>query len=108
MKKSIFLFALVGIVAAWVNKPLKPSKYGLHKYAYWSRSYDGTRWYYAYDLTWLNWQVGWDYDCYPSFTVCSFMADPANSHNDGSGNYFYSWNIPNAGIDYSGYFVSNH
>jgi hypothetical protein len=108
MKRYLLLFAIVGIAAAWVNKPLKSSRFGLHKYSYRFRSYDGTRWYYAFDLTRLGWQVGWDYDCYPSQTVCSFMADPGNAHSDGTGMYFYSWNIPEVGVDNTGYFVSNH
>ncbi len=108
MKKFIFLFALVGIGAAWINKPAKASRYGLHQYSYRFRSYDGSRWYFQYDLTSNGWIAGWDYDCYPSYSVCSFMADPGNMHSDFTGYYFYTWNVPSAGIDDSGDFVSNH
>lgn len=107
MKKYLLLFAIVGIAAAWTNKPLQPSKSGLHQYSYRFRSTDGTRWYYAYDITNLGWVDGWDYDCYLSNTVCTFMADPSNAGVDGNGMYFNSWDIPEAGVDNSGYFVSN-
>ncbi|HEY6899030.1 MAG TPA: hypothetical protein VI233_00245 [Puia sp.] len=108
MKRISLLCVVLAILAAWANKPLKPSKFGLHQYSYRFRSYDGSRWYFSNDLTSQGWIPGWDFDCYYSQSVCTFMADPGNMHSDGTGYYFYSWNIPGAGIDYSGDFVSNH
>lgn len=105
IKMHLLLLSLLSIGAAWAEKPLKPAKFGLHQYSYRFRSYDGSRWYFQYDLTSLGWVAGWDYDCDYSQSVCSFMADPANMHSDGTGNYFYSWNIPGAGIDDSGDFI---
>lgn len=105
IKLHLLLLALLGIGAAWVNKPPKASKSSIHKYSFRMYSSDGTKLYYVYDLTSLGYQEGVNYDCYNSSYTCTFMGDPLLSHSDFTGTYFYIWNIPSSGINKSGMFV---
>ena len=108
IKKHLLWVALLGISAAWVNKPPQASMNDLHKFSFRNLSYDGTKWYFVYDLSSLGWIQGWDYDCYPSNATCSFMANYHNTHSDGTGQFVYSWDILASGTDNSGWFISYH
>jgi len=101
MKKYLLLLAIAGITAAWVNKPhsLPPT---VHNYSFTHYSTDGTRMYYGKDLTDINYVKGFDYICLSSSTICTFMGNTANAHTDLTGNYFYTSDVPPAGIDDSG------
>jgi len=106
IKAHLLLLALLGISAAWVNRPPQASMNNIHKFSFRMLSTNGTKWYYVYDLTALNYVQGYDYDCYPSNATCSFMADQANTHSDGTGTFVYAWDIVTSGTDNSGWFLN--
>lgn len=103
IKMHLLLLSVLGIGAAWVTKP-KPLPPTYHNYSFVSRSPDGTRLYYSKDLTAISYVKGFDYICIAASYTCTFQGSPPNSHTDGSGNYFFSWDVPAAGIDNSGYY----
>ena len=105
IKKHLLWVALLGISAAWVNKPPQATNQ-IHKYSFRQLSMDNTKWYYVYDLTALNYIQGWDYDCYPSNATCSFMANCNLTHVDGTGTFVYAWDIVTSGTDDSGWFLN--
>ncbi len=105
IKWPLRLVAVFGVCAAYVNKPApKASPKSVHTYSYWYTSSDGSQMYYGFDLTSMGWTQGLDYDCVYPATICTFVADPTQSHSDFTGNYFYTWNVPTAGINYDGAF----
>ncbi|HEY4287942.1 MAG TPA: hypothetical protein VGN00_12645 [Puia sp.] len=105
IKMHLLLVALLGIGAAWVNRPPQTSSI-IHKYSFSQMSSDRSKWYYIYDLTAGNYVQGIDYDCYPANFYCSFMANPSNSHVDGIGTFFYATDVLASGTDDEGYFIN--
>ncbi len=103
IKWPLLLVAVFGVCAAYVNKPApKASPKDIHTYSYWYTA--SGHMYYGFDCTSLGWIQGLDYDCiYPS-SICTFAADPTRSHSDATGNYFFTWDVPVAGINYDGAF----
>ncbi|MBS1661870.1 MAG: hypothetical protein JST68_12560 [Bacteroidetes bacterium] len=94
MKKvtlHLLLIALIGTGAAWVNKSPNTGKgkFVAHRYSYKSKSLDGTKYYWTYDITSLGWMEGTNYDCLtPNSATCTFAADPSDNMVDANGNYF--------------------
>jgi len=106
MKKNLLLIALLGIGAAWMNRPLQASgSDNIHTYNFVSKSTDGTKMYYSKDLTAAGYIKGLDYDCSSATAICTFMGNPALAHFDFSGFWFYTSQVPVSGIDDSGYFL---
>ena len=105
IKWHLLLIAAFGICAGYVNKPQKfLTKTGqtMDTYQFWYSADD--RMYYNYNVTSMGWVQGLDYDCvYPPYT-CTFIADPLLSNSDDTGNYFYTWDVPQAGINNDGSF----
>jgi hypothetical protein len=104
MNLSLLLVALVGIGAAYANRPLEASPKQLHRYSYWFKSGDGSRMYYQFDITAEGWTQGLDYTCNATTATCTFLADPTRAHMDISGSYFFVWDVPGAGIQNTGAF----
>jgi len=103
MKIHLLCIAVFGICAAFANRPPKALQQMDH-YAYWYTSTDGSRMYYLVDLTAQGWVQGIDYDCIPPQSICTFIANPIRSHNDLSGTWFFTWDVPQSGIDDTGVF----
>lgn len=95
------LIAIFATCAGYVNKPLQASPKDMHTYAYW-QTVSG-RYYYLADCTDNGWVQGLDYDCVPGY-ICTFIANPLNSHSDLTGNYFYITDVPASGVNYDGSF----
>ena len=104
MKKNLFLIALLGISAAWINRPATSSPSSMHNYSFRYLSTDGTRMYYAKDLTSIGYIKGFDFICLNSTYNCTFIADPSRAHTDLTGSYFFTWDVPTSGIDGSGFY----
>jgi hypothetical protein len=104
IKLHLLLMALLGMGAAWVNKPVE-ARNPIHIYSYRMTGASGTKYYFTYDLTSLGWQEGYDYDCTLANYTCTFMADPIYMQTDFNGDFFYIWNMPSSGIDNSGFFT---
>ncbi len=103
IKTHLLLLAVLGIGAAWVNKPRAlPPTY--HLYSFLTKSSDGSRFYYGRDLTSIGYVKGFDYICISASYICTFQGSPPNSHTDGTGSYFFAWDVPTAGIDNSGFY----
>ena len=102
IKLNLLLAALLGIGAAWINKPLHAAPPIIHNYSFLYFNPDGTRMYYGKDLTSLSYVKGFDYICLSSSTICTFLANPSRSHTDLTGNYFFTSDVPASGIDDSG------
>ena|ERR1700748_2897770 len=104
MKKNLLLIALLGISAAWINRPAPSAPPTMHNYNFRYLSTDGTKMYYGKDLTNIGYIKGFDYICLSAAYNCTFIAQPALSHTDLSGNYFFTWDVPTSGIDGSGFY----
>jgi len=107
IKLHLLLLALLGIGAAWVNKPLHSSPHTSHNYSFLYKSTDGTRMYYGKDLTSLGYVKGFDYICISSSATCTFYGDPSKAHSDLTGTWFYVWDVPTGGLDNSGIYYDS-
>lgn len=107
-KLHLLLFALLGVVAAWTNRPAKVAlnKATYHTYAFSNYNINGTKIYYCMDLTANGYQIGIDYDCEPPITVCTFIGDISRAHSDLTGTWFYVSDIPQSGISNTGSFTN--
>lgn len=103
IKWKLLIIALLGITLAFTNKPANYVNY--HRYAWLRNSIDGSRYYTSKDLTWYGWVKGIDYDCLIPAVICTFQADPMKIHIDATGSWFYTTDVPQAGVDNTGIFV---
>jgi|GEM_PF-1592371 len=107
MKKinlSLLIIALLGIGAAYANRPLEASPNQLHRYSFLSKSPDGSKMYYEFDITAQGWEQGIDYSCNSTPATCTFLADPTRAHIDANGPFFWVWDVPGSGIQNQGVF----
>ncbi|HEY4335520.1 MAG TPA: hypothetical protein VGM89_06470 [Puia sp.] len=98
----LLLVAIFGIGAAFVSRPLQASPRTLHTYNFLHYSTDRLKMFYGMDLTDANYQDGIDYACFQPSAVCTFIGNPASSHSDLTGNWFYTSDVPVSGIDDNG------
>ena len=108
IKFHLPLFALLGVAAAYTNKPEKPGaayKADYHTYAFAFYNINYSKIYYSMDLTQEGYIQGIDYDCQQPTSVCTFVGDVSREHLDGTGTWFYVSDIPQSGITY-GTFVN--
>ena len=98
----LLLLAILGIGAAFVDRPLQASPKTIHTYNFLEYSTDHLKMFYGMDLTSFGYQEGIDYDCFQPSAICTFLANPANSHSDLTGNWFYTSDVPVSGIDNGG------
>lgn len=105
IKWHLLLLAAFGICAGYANKPKKfltAKGQEMDTYAYWYTA--DSKMYYGYDLTTMGWIQGLDYDCEGGNYICTFIADPTRAHEDETGVWFYTWDVPTPGINYEGAF----
>src|SRR5258708_6069955 len=102
MKIPLLLVAIFGLGAAFVNRPPQASPKTMHTFNFLEYSTDRLKMYYGIDLTSFGYQNGVDYDCFQPPAICTFIANPALSHSDLTGNWFYTSDVPVSGIDDGG------
>jgi hypothetical protein len=99
IKFHLLLFALLGVAAAYTNKPVSHrSDYHTYAFAFYNTNY--TKIYYSMDLTQQGYILGIDYDCEQPQSVCTFIGDVTREHSDMTGTWFYVTDIPQSGISY--------
>jgi hypothetical protein len=112
IKFPLLLFALLGVAAAYTNrpaytnkpatphKPRSPQKDEYHTFAFAFYNLNYSKIYYSMDLTQQGYIIGIDYDCEEPTSVCTFVGDVSREHSDGTGKWFYVTDIPQSGISY--------
>jgi hypothetical protein len=107
MKKFKWYLLPVVFLAAGVafGTRQKPTTYTMHTYNFSFYNTDHTRMYYGMDLTAQGYKKGIDYDCIAPANVCTFIANPSEAHSDPTGNFFYTTDVPQSGIDRTGSWI---
>jgi hypothetical protein len=106
IKWHLLPLAALAIGVAFTTQPHhRPAHYTEHSFAFSFYNANNTKMYYSMDLTNAGYVQGIDYDCETPTNVCTFSANPSQEQSDQSGNFFYTSDVPQSGIENTGSFV---